>query len=234
MTLELGGNDAAIVLADANPAAVAQGIFMWSMTNSGQVCMAIKRLYVHESIFKDVVGVLAEMAKGAKVGDGFGEGVMFGPMACKMQFDRVNELLQDAKDNGAEFHAGGEALPGDGYFIPPTIITGVKEGVRIVDEEQFGPALPIIPFTDVDDVIRRANGTKFGLGASVWGTDLEKASEVAFQLEAGNVWINTHGKLSPDVPFGGVKESGVGRQLGDGLLEGLTDAKVIRVPKPQQ
>eukprot|EP00928_Gymnodinium_smaydae_P043527 TRINITY_DN29142_c0_g1_i1.p1 TRINITY_DN29142_c0_g1~~TRINITY_DN29142_c0_g1_i1.p1 ORF type:complete len:475 (+),score=68.26 TRINITY_DN29142_c0_g1_i1:74-1498(+) len=231
LTLELGGNDAAIVLQDADPKAVAKGVFNQAMGNSGQICIAVKRLYVHESKFDAVVGELTQLAKNAKLGDGFEKGVQYGPINNRMQFDRVSELVEDAKSKGAHVHAGGSPRPGDGYFYPPTILTGVREGTRIVDEEQFGPVLPVMPYKTVDEAVSRANATCYGLGGSVWGNDVERAAEVASQLECGNVWINSHGSLTPNVPFGGLKESGVGRQFGEGTIEGYTEAKVIRIPK---
>lgn len=233
LTLELGGNDAAIILDDADPKASAKGVFQQAMGNSGQICIAIKRLYVHESKYDAVVGELAALAQKAKVGDGFKEGVEYGPINNKMQFDRVSGLVEDAKKQGAKVHAGGSPLGGDGYFYPPTILTGVKEGTRIVDEEQFGPVLPVMPYSDVADAVRRANATVYGLGGSVWGTDIAKATDVAGQIDSGSVWINGHGNLTPDVPFGGRKESGVGRQMGEGTLESYTETKVIRIPKPR-
>eukprot|EP00933_Yihiella_yeosuensis_P033439 TRINITY_DN27143_c0_g1_i1.p1 TRINITY_DN27143_c0_g1~~TRINITY_DN27143_c0_g1_i1.p1 ORF type:complete len:154 (-),score=30.24 TRINITY_DN27143_c0_g1_i1:95-556(-) len=148
-----------------------------------------------------------------------------------MQFERVKELVEDAKENGAHVHAGGAPLPGEGFFYPPTILSKVQEGSRIFDEEQFGPVLPVMPFKDIEEVIDRANSTSYGLGGSVWGSDTEKASEVASQLHCGMVWVNSHGTLSPDIAFGGVKESGVGRQMGEGTIEGYTVAQVIRIPK---
>eukprot|EP00420_Gonyaulax_spinifera_P015822 CAMPEP_0197909118 /NCGR_PEP_ID=MMETSP1439-20131203/68250_1 /TAXON_ID=66791 /ORGANISM="Gonyaulax spinifera, Strain CCMP409" /LENGTH=476 /DNA_ID=CAMNT_0043530667 /DNA_START=64 /DNA_END=1494 /DNA_ORIENTATION=- len=233
LTLELGGNDAAIVLDDADPKAAATGVFNQAMGNSGQICIAIKRLFVHESKFDAVVNELTTLAKKAKVGDGFKDGVAYGPINNKMQFDRVSELVEDAKKQGAKVHAGGQPLQGegDGYFYPPTILTGVKEGTRVVDEEQFGPVLPVMPYSDVADAVRRTNATAYGLGGSVWGSDVEKAAEVAAQIQSGTVWVNGHGMLTPDVPFGGMKESGIGRQMGEGTLEGYTDTKVIRIPK---
>jgi len=231
LTLELGGNDAAIVLDDADPKSVAKGIFNGAMGNSGQICIAVKRCYVHESKFDAVVSHLTEMAKAAKVGDGFETGVQYGPINNKMQFERVKGLVEDAKKSGAIVHAGGDPLAGPGYFYPPTILTGVEEGTRIVDEEQFGPVLPVMPYKDVADAVRRANASCYGLGGSVWGADTERAAEVAGLIDSGTVWVNAHGNLTPDVPFGGRKESGVGRQMGEATLDGYTDAKVIRIPK---
>jgi acyl-CoA reductase-like NAD-dependent aldehyde dehydrogenase len=230
LTLELGGNDAAIVLHDASVKETAQQIFKEAMKNTGQVCIAIKRCFVPDKLHDDFVRELSECARNAKVGDGFQEGVQYGPINNKMQFDRVKELVEDARRSGATIEAGGAPLPGDGYFYPPTIISGVKEGFRIVDEEQFGPVLPVIKYSDESDVVERANGTLFGLGGSVWGP-VDRAVKVAETLDSGSVWINSHNVLTPDVPFGGRKESGVGRQMGQGTIEGYTDTKVIRIPK---
>jgi acyl-CoA reductase-like NAD-dependent aldehyde dehydrogenase len=230
LTLELGGNDAAIVLPGSSVKDVAPKIFEGAMRNSGQVCMCIKRCYVHESIHDEFVQELAACAGNAKVGDGFEDGIQYGPVNNKMQFDRVSELVEDAKTAGATINAGGAPMPGDGYFYPPTIVSGLKEGVRLVDEEQFGPALPVISYSDEADVVDRANGTSYGLGGSVWGPS-EKAAEIAAMLDAGTVWVNSHGKISPDVPFGGMKESGVGRQFASGTVEGHTESKILRIPK---
>lgn len=230
LTLELGGNDAAIVLKGADVKAAAKGIFAGAMQNTGQVCIAVKRAYVPQSMHDEFVQELTAQAAAAKVGDGFEKGVEFGPINNKMQYDRVCELVEDAKKSGATVHAGGSPLSGAGYFYPPTILSNVKEGVRIVDEEQFGPVLPVIPYLDEADVVDRANDTAYGLGGSVWGPTKE-AADMAAKIDAGSVWVNSHANLSPDVPFGGRKESGVGRQMGDGTMEGYTDTKVIRIPK---
>jgi len=233
LTLELGGNDAAIVLPDADAKAAATGIFNQAMGNSGQICIAVKRCFVHESKFDEVVGHLAELASKARLGDGFQKGVQYGPINNKMQFERIKELVEDAKNSGAKVVAGGAPLEGSGYFYTPTILTNVAEGTRIVDEEQFGPVLPVMPYANVAEAVQRANATRFGLGASVWGTDVARATEVAGMVEAGTVWVNKHGDLSPDIPFGGSKESGIGRQMGDYTLESHTEAKVIRIAKPK-
>lgn len=230
LTLELGGNDPAIVLPGADVKAAAKGIFEKAMGNTGQICIAIKRCYVPEAMHDQFVEELTAHAKAAKVGDGFEKGTEYGPINNKMQFDRVKTLVEDAKKAGAKIHAGGDPLPGKGYFYPPTIISGVKEGVRIVDEEQFGPVLPVIKYSEETDVINRANNTLYGLGGSVWGPT-DRAADVAGKIDAGSVWVNTHGELSPNVPFGGRKESGVGRQMGEGTVEGYTDKIVIRIPK---
>jgi len=230
LTLELGGNDAAVILKGADVKTVAPQVFQFAMMNTGQVCIAIKRVFVPESMHDEFVQELTACAKSAKVGDGFEKGVQFGPINNKMQFDRVNELVEDAKKSGAKINAGGSPLPGSGYFYPPTIISGVKEGVRIVDEEQFGPVLPVISYTDESQIMDRVNATSFGLGGSVWGPP-DRAAELGAQMDSGSVWINHHANLSPNVPFGGRKESGVGRQMGDGTIEGYCDTRVIRIPK---
>merc|ERR1719382_700449 len=231
LTLELGGNDAAIVLPGADVKETAQGVFQGAMMNTGQVCIAIKRCFVPEAMKNEFVEELVKHAKAAKVGDGFVEGVEYGPLNNKMQYNRVNELVEDAKTSGAKIHAGGSPLPGDGYFYPPTIVSGVKEGVRIVDEEQFGPVLPVLTYSDENEVVDRANATNYGLGGSVWGPS-EQASKIAAKLDSGSVWVNSHGVLSPGIPFGGRKESGVGRQMGNGTIEGYMDTKILRIPKP--
>merc|ERR1712166_689681 len=176
LTLELGGNDAAIVLDDVDPAAIAPKLFGAAMGNSGQICVALKRLYVHESKYEAVVTELAKLAANSKVGDGFSKGVQFGPIQNKMQFGKVKALVEDAKLAGATVHAGGAPLDGEGYFYPPTILSGVQEGTRIVDEEQFGPVLPVIPFSDLADAVARANLSEYGLGASVWAADVDRAT----------------------------------------------------------
>jgi len=233
LTLELGGNDPAVVLEDADPNAAAEGLFKGAMSNSGQVCVAIKRAFVHEKIFDQVVQRLVQLANDAKVGDGFAEGVEFGPMNNKMQFEQVQEIVEESKKQGAKVLAGGKAIEGKGYFFQPTIMSEVCEGTRIVDEEQFGPILPVMKWSDIEDVIKRANRTEYGLGGSVWSKNLDRAKEVADRLYSGTVWVNSHADLSPQVPFGGVKMSGVGKQLGHFTIEGYTEAKIIRVTKSQ-
>jgi len=226
VTLELGGNDPAIVLDDADAGEVAEKIFQQAFANNGQVCSAIKRVYVPESLHDDVVEALAERARSIKVGDGAEEGTELGPINNRPQYDRVSELVADALDGGATAAAGGKAMPGDGYFFEPTILTGVTDGSRIVDEEQFGPALPVISYRDVDDALARANATNFGLSGSVWGGDADRAAEVASRLECGTSWVNTHLQLAPHQPFGGAKWSGIGVENGPWGLYGFTELKV--------
>jgi acyl-CoA reductase-like NAD-dependent aldehyde dehydrogenase len=226
VTLELGGNDPAIVLDDADPADVAEKIFAQAFANNGQVCSAIKRVYVPESLHDDVVEALVAKAEAIKVGDGAEEGTELGPINNRPQYDRVSELVADALKGGATAAAGGKPMPGDGFFFEPTILTGVTDGTRIVDDEQFGPALPVISYRDVDDAVDRANATNFGLSGSVWGGDVERAADVASRLECGTSWVNTHLQLAPHQPFGGAKWSGIGVENGPWGLYGFTELKV--------
>ncbi len=220
VTLELGGNDPAIVLDDADPSVVGKAIFAGAFNNNGQVCSAIKRVYVPESLYDQVVEVLADQASKVKVGAGTEPDSKLGPINNAPQFERVKELVGDAIAHGASAAIGGKAMDRPGYFFEPTILTDLSDGTRIVDEEQFGPALPVISYRDVDDVVSRANATHFGLSGSVWGADADRAADVANQLECGTAWVNTHLALAPQQPFGGFKWSGVGVENGPwGLAE---------------
>lgn len=231
LTLELGGNDAAIVLDDVEVDKVAEQLFWGAFTNTGQVCIAIKRLYVHENVYEPIVNKLKELAQNVKMGDGLDEDSQLGPLNNKNQLDIVTNLVEDAKQHGATIVAGGERMDRPGYFYKPTIVTDIKEGVRLVDEEQFGPVLPVMKFSDVNDAIARANNTKLGLGGSVWSSDYERASKVARQLESGTAWVNSILDLNPKTPFGGVKESGIGREFGKWGLEELTDLQTVSINK---
>lgn len=230
VSLELGGNDAAIVLADADVDAIAPRLFWAAFANSGQRCMAVKRVLVHESVSDRLGAALAQLARQARVGDGFEPGVELGPVQNRPQFERVLGLMQDALKRGGRALAGGATLDRPGYFIAPTIVTGVAEGTPLVDEEQFGPVLPLLTFTDIDDAVARANATRFGLGASVWSGNPQHAAEIARRLEAGTVWINAHGGSEPEIPFGGFKESGIGRGLGRMGLESYAEPRVLHLP----
>lgn len=230
ITLELGGNDAGVVLDDVDPKTVAPALFQSAFQNSGQVCIAMKRLYVHESIYDEMVDELATLANAAVIGDGLEQGTTHGPLQNKMQYERVVELLQDAAKNGS-IAAGGEVPDQPGYFIRPTIVRDVAEGSRIVDEEQFGPVLPVIKYSEEADVIGRANGTDYGLGGSVWSSDLDRAYAVADKMEAGTIWINKHAELDPSIPFGGAKQSGLGTELGQDGLKEFTQLKIINMAR---
>jgi acyl-CoA reductase-like NAD-dependent aldehyde dehydrogenase len=231
VTLELGGNDAAIVLPDVNPKEVAQKIFWGAFENSGQICSAIKRVYVHEKVYSTVLETLGEIAQGVKVGNGLEAGTQLGPLNNQPQFERVTELVEDAKKHGAKIVTGGKRLGNEGYFYAPTIVSEISDGVRLVDEEQFGPALPVMPYKDVDEAVRRANSTTYGLSGSVWGSDSDQAAEVAKQLECGSAWVNQHLAIAPNLPFGGAKWSGIGVENGPWGLLGFTEIQVVNVAK---
>jgi acyl-CoA reductase-like NAD-dependent aldehyde dehydrogenase len=231
VTLELGGNDAAIVLPDADPEAIAHGVFWGAFRNSGQVCKAIKRLYVHESLHDRLAAALADIARTVKVGDGLQPGVQLGPVQNRPQFDIVMSAIEDAKRAGARMLAGGHALEGSGYFIAPTIVTDIEPGTRLVDQEQFGPALPVIRYADVDEALAQANEGRYGLGGSVWTTDIERGREVAARMEVGTAWVNEHGGADPHVPFGGAKESGIGRENSIHGLRDYMQMSVVQSPR---
>jgi acyl-CoA reductase-like NAD-dependent aldehyde dehydrogenase len=227
VTLELGGNDPAIILDDVDPAAIADKLFWGAFGNNGQICSAIKRVYVPERLYDGVVEALAEKARTVKVGEGSKEGVQLGPINNQPQFDRVSELVADAIKGGAKAVTGGKPIEGDGYFYEPTILADISDGTRIVDEEQFGPALPIISYRDLDDAVERANATHFGLSGSVWSADPERAAAVAARLECGTAWVNAHLALAPHQPFGGAKWSGIGVENGPWGLYGFTELQVL-------
>jgi acyl-CoA reductase-like NAD-dependent aldehyde dehydrogenase len=227
VTLELGGNDPAIVLDDADPASVAAGIFASAMANAGQVCVAIKRAYVPRGMFGDVVDALAAHASQARLGDGFGEGVTMGPVNNAPQFARVRGLVEAALSAGATAVTGGRPLDGPGYFYQPTILTGVTDDMAVVAKEQFGPALPVLPYDDLEEAVARANDSHFGLGSSIWTGDPQRGARLAREIQAGATWINSHLILLPAQPFGGVKWSGIGMENGLPGLHEFTDVHVI-------
>ncbi|KAI8220734.1 putative aldehyde dehydrogenase [Colletotrichum sp. SAR 10_86] len=233
VTLELGGNDAAIVLPDVDIKAVAPKIVTLALYNSGQVCIAIKRIYIHESIYDELLTEMANVVNSFPVGDGQQEGTMLGPVQNQMQFERVKDLLKDIEEQKHKLAAGSTAPAsnGKGYFITPTMVDNPPDNSRIVVEEPFGPVFPVLKWTDEKEVIQRANNTDMGLGASVWSKDLEKAQAIAKKLKAGNVWINTHLELQYDAPFGGHKQSGIGYEYGAGGLKAYCNAQSMFITK---
>jgi acyl-CoA reductase-like NAD-dependent aldehyde dehydrogenase len=220
VTLELGGNDPALLLDDADLESAAVGIFNGAMGNAGQTCIAVKRVYAPESLHEPLIEILAQLAHAHRVGDGFKPGIQMGPIQNKMQYEKVLGLIEDARQyKDVRIFEGGQTFNKTGYFVAPTIIAGLGDETRLVAEEQFGPVLPILKVHDIDEAVRRANNTRFGLGASVWTKDVDRGAQVAAQIEAGSVWINFHPNYEAEIPFGGFKESGVGRELGRlGLL----------------
>lgn len=231
LTLELGGNDAGIVLADADIEAIAGKIFATSFINNGQTCAALKRLYVHEAVYDKLCTAMTNIATSMKTGNGLETDTDFGPLQNEKQLDIVKALAQDAKDNGANFLCGGEVVDETGYFYPITLVNNIQDGARLVDEEQFGPILPIIKFSDVEDAIASANRLSVGLGGSVWSTDIKNAQSIASRLECGTVWINNHAMVQPDAPFGGVKDSGFGVAFGEAGLKEFTSIQTMQTSK---
>ena len=227
VTLELGGNDPAIVLPDVDPAQVAPRLFWGAFTNSGQICIAIKRLYVHERTYRPLVDALAALARQVKLGDGLEPDTELGPINNRPQFERVRELVDDARRAGGKVEVGGAPLSRPGYFYPPTLVTGVGEGVRLVDEEQFGTALPVIPYADVEDAVAQANRSHYGLGGSVWTADVRRGEEIAQRLECGTAWVNQHIDTGAFAPFGGMKWSGIGRENGRWGIEEFCELQVV-------
>jgi acyl-CoA reductase-like NAD-dependent aldehyde dehydrogenase len=231
VTLELGGNDPAIVLEDVDPRAIAPKLFFAAFVNSGQVCMAVKRIYAHERIYEALCEALAAEASKAVLGDGLDERTQYGPIQNRMQYERVLEILEDTQRRSARFLAGGKVPPGPGYFFPPTLVADISDDSRLVREEQFGPIVPILKFSDIEEVLERANRSRYGLAGSVWSADPERAAAIAARLEVGTAWVNHHRATSATVPFGGAKESGIGRQYSLlGLKENM-EPQVISVLK---
>jgi acyl-CoA reductase-like NAD-dependent aldehyde dehydrogenase len=228
VTLELGGNDAAIVMGDVDPVATAPKIFAAAFQNSGQVCIAAKRVYVHESIYDAMCDELARLADAAVVGDGLEQGTQLGPIQNKAQFEKVLGFLESAKKEG-NIIAGGGRKGDKGYFINPTIVRDIAEGSKLVDEEQFGPVMPVIKYSDPADAVARANASIYGLGGSIWSKDAETAWDLAGEMESGTVWINKHADLQPHLPFGGAKLSGVGTELGEEGLKEFTQVQVLNM-----
>ncbi len=230
VTLELGGNDPAIVLEDVNVRETAAAIFGNAFLNNGQVCLAVKRAYVHADIYDAMCAELAHLAKVAVVDDGLQQGTQIGPIQNAMQFEKVKGFLETAREEGT-IVAGGEVMERAGYFIRPTIVRDVTDGDRIVDEEQFGPILPVIRFDNVEDVIARANASDYGLGGSVWSSDVKRASEIATRIESGQVWVNQHIAIGPHIPMAGFKSSGLGvEQSVEGLGE-YTQTQVVNIKR---
>ena len=233
LSLELGGNDAAIVLPDADVAQVARRLFMGAFFRGGQVCAAIKRLYVHQDIAESLTAALCQIAEATVLGDPFDPATTMGPISTRPQFDRVSQLVADTLRGGGKALTGGLALNRPGNFYPPTLVVNVDETSPLVAEEQFGPALPILPYARVEDAILAANATQFGLGASVWTSNTDLGVDVAQQLEAGSVWVNQHGLVLPNVPFGGMKQSGLGRANGLVGRDSYCELQTVSIALPK-
>ncbi|KQV48835.1 hypothetical protein ASC95_23415 [Pelomonas sp. Root1217] len=226
-TLELGGKSPMIVLPDADPAAAAIGAAMGIFFNQGQVCAASSLLYVHRSLFDQVVQGVASHAERMRIGSGFDPASELGPVVSRRQFDRVMGYLDGARLAGATALTGGKRARDAGCFIQPTVLVDVNPGMQVVREEVFGPVLAAMPFDDVEDVIRETNASPFGLTASVWSNNLSAVHRIVPRLKAGTVWVNTHNMLDANLPFGGYKQSGMGRDLGRSAVESYTELKSV-------
>jgi acyl-CoA reductase-like NAD-dependent aldehyde dehydrogenase len=232
VTLELGGNDPAIVLPDVDPKKVAPQIFWAAFQNNAQFCNAAKRVYIHDDVYDEVRDELVAFARGVVVGDGARAETQLGPVQNEPQFRKVQEYFDDCKQHGYTFALGGEIDPdAAGWFVPVTLVDNPPEDCRLVVEEPFGPILPLLRWTDDADVIARANDTVWGLGASVWGADLERVETIGRQLEAGTVWLNEVHRYSPHQVFGGHKQSGIGVENSLHGLAEYTNHQTITVNK---
>jgi len=231
VTLELGGKSPDIVFADANLETAVPGAGMATFANSGQICSAGTRLFVERTVYDEFVGRVAEFGKGLRVGNGVDPDTQIGPLVSEQQLGRVTDYLSIGRQEGARPLVGGERLTegpfAEGYFVPPTVFANVRDDMRIAQEEIFGPVISAIPFTDIEDVIRRGNATAFGLGSGVWTRDISKAHRLAKGLRAGSVWINCYQAMDPAVPFGGYKMSGYGRESGIQQMDEYLNVKAV-------
>lgn len=231
LTLELGGNDAGIVLPGTNITPLLERLFWGCFINAGQTCAALKRLYVHESQYEEVVAQLAAFVEKIPVGSGLDSATLIGPLTNAPQRDKVERFVEEARARGARIVTGGARMPGAGYFYPLTVIADASDDMLVVKEEQFGPVIPLLKYRTVDEAVKRANALDVGLGGSVWGDDADAAARVAARLESGTAWVNQHGTLHPLAPFGGVKSSGIGVEFSvDGLKE-YTTIQVMNVAR---
>jgi phenylacetaldehyde dehydrogenase len=229
VTLELGGKSPVIVLDDAaldqTIAGVAAGIYV----NSGQVCVVGSRLYAHKKVFDRVVAGIADIAKGMKIGSGFDPATQIGPLVSAKQRDRVMMYIDSGKRDGAEVVTGGRRFGTSGYFVEPTVLANPPADARVVREEIFGPVLTAMPFDNLDDVIRAANNTSYGLAATVWTRDVSSAHTIAQGLQAGTVWVNCELMMDLALPFGGHKQSGWGHEFGEEGLDAYLQTKSVYV-----
>lgn len=230
LTLELGGNDAAIILDDADVKTVAPKVFQAAMINAGQVCLAAKRVYAPREMIDALCAEFERLGREAIVGDGLKQGTQIGPVQNRQQYDKVLELIEDARSQG-RIVVGGEPIGRGGYFIAPTVIRDLPDGARLVREEQFGPVIPVLAYDSVDEVIERANDSEFGLGGTVWTANFERGIDVALRINTGTVWVNKHLDMPFDIPFGGAKQSGIGRENGIEGMQEFTQVKIINVAK---
>ena len=230
LTLELGGNDAAIVLDDVDVDQVAPRIFTAATINAGQVCMAAKRIYAPRALYDRLCDALADLARAAVIGDGRNTGTQIGPLQNRQQYEKVLDLIEDARAVGT-IVAGGGRVEREGYFVQPTVVRDLPDDARLVREEQFGPVIPVLAYDDLGDLIARVNDSEFGLAGSIWTADPDRAVDLAMRLDTGTVWINKHLDLRFDVPFGGSKQSGIGREQGIEGVREFTQPRIVNMAK---
>jgi aldehyde dehydrogenase (NAD+) len=227
ISLELGGKSPNIILPDADMSKAIPGALMGIMFNQGQVCCAGSRLYIQKKSYDNVVADLVSHAKNIKQGAGLDPSTQIGPLVSSEQMERVGGYIEKGKSEGAEVVTGGNYGQGEGYFVTPTIFAGVEDEMTIAKEEIFGPVVAAMPFDDLDDVINRANNSEYGLAAGLWTQDVKKAHYVANELKAGTVWVNCYNAFDAASPFGGYKQSGIGREMGSYALDNYTEVKSV-------
>ena len=229
VTLELGGKSLNIVFADADLDAAVDGAMLGLYLNQGQCCCAGSRLFVEEKIYDTMVEKLGNKATDRKLGDPFDPNTEQGPQVDKTQFDKVMSYIEQGKKQGARCVTGGERFGDKGYFIKPTVFADVKDEMVIATEEIFGPVMQVLKFNDIEEVVRRANTTDYGLAAAVWTRDIGKAHAIAHRIRAGTVWVNCYDVFDAAAPFGGFKSSGMGRELGEKAIDNYTEHKTVTV-----
>jgi phenylacetaldehyde dehydrogenase len=229
MSLELGGKSPVIVLPDVDIERAAEGVANAIFFNSGQVCTAGSRVYVHEKVFDRVMERVAAIADSMKLGPGLDPSTQIGPLVSARQLDRVMGYIDAGHAEGARAIAGGARVDGAGFFVKPTVLVDTDHSMRVVREEIFGPVLVAMRFSDTDAVVKQANDTPYGLGASIWSNDLAQVHKLIPRIKAGTVWVNCHSLLDNAVPFGGFKQSGFGRELGRAALDMYTETKSVLI-----
>ncbi|KMY44862.1 betaine-aldehyde dehydrogenase [Bacillus sp. FJAT-27916] len=227
ITLELGGKSPNIILPDADLKKAVPGALMGIMFNQGQVCCAGSRLYVQKKLYDNVVADLVSNTKNIKQGNGMEEGTTMGPLISSTQQSRVKGYIDKGIEEGAEVLTGGDIPFDKGYFVSPTIFADVNHSMTIAKEEIFGPVVAAMPFDDIDDLVEKANDSMYGLAAGVWTQDIKKAHYIAHKLKAGTVWVNTYNTFDAGSPFGGYKQSGLGREMGSYALDNYTEVKSV-------
>ena len=227
VSLELGGKSPVLVLDDADADVIAEGMLSALFFNSGQHCSAGSRLYLPASRFDEILNRVASLAGELRIGSPFDPTVQLGPLVSAAQRDKVCAYVDSGRADGAEVALGGNRLESDGYFVEPTILTKTDHSMRVVREEIFGPVLVAMPYTDMDHLLELANDTDFGLAASVWSQDVSRVHHLTSRLRAGTVWVNTHGVFDPNLPFGGFKQSGLGREHGKAAIDTYTELKSV-------